>query len=239
MRRNQQQLTNRRPLVIAHRGASAGQPENTAAAFRRALELGVDAIELDVQVSRDGVPFVFHDQSLRRLTGVVGRAAARPWAELARLRIGGTDPIPRLADVLRLTRGRAVVQIELKAGVPVGPVVGAIRSARAEAGVILASFSPTLVRAAARLAPAIPRMLISDGNRPPATLARQLSSLHAGGLSVDHHAVRDAAWLQFFQARGFAVWCWTVNDPPMMRRLARWGANGILSDNPALLRRSI
>ncbi|MES1168290.1 MAG: glycerophosphodiester phosphodiesterase family protein, partial [Oleiharenicola lentus] len=61
------------PLIIAHRGASAEKPENTIAAFRRALALEVDGIELDVHVTKDGVPVVFHDAQLRRLTGVRGR----------------------------------------------------------------------------------------------------------------------------------------------------------------------
>lgn len=225
------------PLVIAHRGASAEKPENTLAAFRRALALGVDGIELDVHVTRDGVPVVFHDDSLRRLTGTPGRLRARTWPELRPLRIlGSAEPIPRLVDVLRLTRGRAVVQLELKAGTPVAPVVRAIRTARAAGHVILASFSAALVRDARRLAPTIPRMLIATGRQPPATLLARLAGCGAGGLSVAHPAVRSAAWVRFFHARGLGVWCWTVNDRPTARRLARWGVDALLGDNPALLR---
>jgi glycerophosphoryl diester phosphodiesterase len=228
-----------KPLVIAHRGASADEPENTLAAFRRALALGVDAIELDVQVSRDGVPVVFHDDTLRRLTGRSGRISQRTGRELARLAVLGAEPIPRLVDVLRLTRGHAVVQIELKAGAVVAPVVRAIKAARALDDVVLASFAPSLLRDAGQLAPAVPRMLISDGRRAAPSLVRQLADLHACGLSVDHHAVSDAAWVRYFHARGFAVWCWTVNNRRAMRRLAGWGVDGILSDNPALLRKTV
>jgi glycerophosphoryl diester phosphodiesterase len=227
------------PLVIAHRGASAERPENTLAAFRRAIAVGADGIELDVQMTGNGVPVVFHDETLRRLTGAAGRLEARSWAELARLRVRGDEKIPRLSDALRLTRDRIVVQIELKGGVGVAPVVAVVNATRARDHVILASFSPTLVRTAARLAPAVPRMLISRGRIPAASLAQRLASVHAGGLSVDHRAVRSARWVRYFQVRGFAVWCWTVNDPVAMRRLARWGVNGILTDNPALLRRVV
>jgi len=228
-----------KPLVIAHRGASAEKPENTLAAFARALELGVDAIELDVHVTRDGVPVVFHDDSLRRLTGQSGRVAAKTWRELAPLRVRVREPIPRLSDVLRLTRTREIVQVEIKRGVPVAPVIRAIRTARAAAWVIVASFDPVVLRRARRVAPAIPRMLISAGRSSPATLVRQLTACAAKGLSVSHEALRSAASVRYFQARGFAVWSWTVNDPARMRRLARWGIDGILSDNPALLRRTI
>jgi len=227
------------PLVIAHRGASAEKPENTLAAFRRALALGADGIELDVHVTRDGVPVVFHDSSLSRLTGARGRIAGWTRRQLKELRVNGTDPIPSLAAVLRLIRGRALVQVELKAGVPVAPVVDAIEAARAAATVILGSFDATLVHEARRLAPALPRMLISEGRAGPATLVRQLAALGASGLSVNHRAIRSAEWLRYFQSRGCTVWCWTVNEEERMRELAGWGVDAILSDDPGLLHRTL
>ncbi|AOS44005.1 Glycerophosphoryl diester phosphodiesterase [Lacunisphaera limnophila] len=226
------------PLIFAHRGASAELPENTLAAFRRAIALEADGIELDVQVTRDGVPVVFHDTSLRRLTGTPGHPARKTWAELRRLTIHGREPIPRLADVLRLTRGLVVVQIELKSG-PVAPVIRAIRSARAEQWVILASFHARLVAEARTLAPAIPRMLISEGRSAPATLVRHLAACGAGGLSVSHRAIRSAAWVGHFHARGYAVWSWTVNDPALAARLAGWGVDALLGDDPALLKSAV
>ncbi len=222
------------PLIIAHRGASAERPENTLAAFRRALALDADGIELDVHLTRDGVPVVFHDATLRRLTGIPGRIARKTWAELRTLRVRGGEPIPRLADVLRLTRGLTVVQIELKAG-PVAPVIRAIRSARATEWVILASFDRRLVAAARDEAPAIPRMLIAEGREAPAALVRHLAACGASGLSVNHRAIRSAAWINHFHARGYAVWTWTVNDPALARRLSDWGVDALLGDDPALL----
>ncbi|MDP1579233.1 MAG: glycerophosphodiester phosphodiesterase [Candidatus Didemnitutus sp.] len=227
------------PLIIAHRGASAEKPENTPAAFQRALELKVDGIELDVHLTRDGVPVVFHDANLLRLTGTRGRLADRTWRELTALRVNGTEPIPRLVDVLRLTRHRALVQIELKGGIAVAPVIRAVRAARATAWVILASFDAARVREAAQLAPTIPRMLISSGRRPAAALAREAAACSASGLSIDHRAVRSAAMVAYFHARSFSVWCWTVNSAAPARRLAGWGVAGLLGDNPALLRRVV
>lgn len=226
------------PLIIAHRGASAEQPENTLAAFRYALALEVDGIELDVRVTRDGVPVVFHDNSLRRLTGAPGRVAGKTWTELGSLRVRGREPIPRLADVLRLTRGLAMVQIELKSG-PVAPVLCAIKTARAADWVILASFDHRLVVEARKLAPAIPRMLISEGRLAPALLVRRLAACGATGLSVNQRSVRSAAWVRHFQLRGYAVWSWTVNDLPLARRLAGWGVDALLGDDPALLKSAL
>lgn len=225
--------------IIAHRGASAEKPENTLGAFRRALALKVDGVELDVQVTRDGVPVVFHDERLNRLTGARGRVTDKTWTELRLLRVGGTERIPRLVDVLRLTRSRAVVQIELKAGASVAPVVAAVRAARAARHVILASFEAGLVADARRLAPAIPRMLISESRRAPAALLRQLAALDASGISINHRRIRSAAWIAAFHARGYCVWTWTVNDAAVATRLAGWGVDALLGDDPALLHAAV
>jgi glycerophosphoryl diester phosphodiesterase len=224
------------PLIIAHRGASLEKPENTLAAFRRALALGVDGIELDVHVTRDGIPVVFHDYDLRRLTGTRGRISRKSWEELKRLRVAGTDSIPRLVDVLRLTHRQVVVQIEIKAGVPIAPVIDAIRRARAAGSVILASFDAGIVSEAAQLGPTIPRMLITEARKTPAALLRQLTACRAAGVSVNWRRIRSAAWVRYFQDRGHTVWCWTVNDATAARRLAEWGVDALLGDDPALLR---
>ncbi len=228
------------PLIIAHRGASAEAPENTLAAFRRAVALNADAIELDVHLTRDAVPVVFHDDILRRLTGARGRLSEKTWLELKPLRVLKSDEgIPRLADVLAFTRRRIVVQIELKRGTTVAPVIAAIKKARAASWVILASFESSIVAEAAKLAPTIPRMLISEGRRSLAAMVRQLQACEAHGLSVHHRAIRTAADAAFFQTRGFSVWCWTVNNPRTATRLINCGIDGLLGDNPALLKRLI
>ncbi len=224
------------PLIIAHRGASAEKPENTLAAFQRALALGVDGIELDVHVTRDGIPMVFHDEDLRRLTGTRGRIGRKSWAELKRLRVAGAEPIPRLVEVLSLTRRRVLVQVEIKAGVPVAPVINAIKRARAAKSVILASFDAGIVSESAQLAPTISRMLITEARKTPAALLRQLTTCGAVGVSINWRRIRSAAWVRYFQDRGCTVWCWTVNDATAARRLTGWGVDALLGDDPALLR---
>ena len=88
------------PLAFAHRGGAAAADENTAEAFGRAVALGFRYVETDVHATADGVPVVFHDDSLRRLTGETGRIATRRWADLATVRVGGAAAIPRLDEVL-------------------------------------------------------------------------------------------------------------------------------------------
>jgi len=105
---------------IAHRGLhdrAAGRPENSLAAFARCCDLGF-AAEMDLRLSRDGEVVVFHDRSLRRLTGRSGRAEDRTAAQLAELRIHDTEePVPRLRDVLELVHGRVPLLLELKPSV--------------------------------------------------------------------------------------------------------------------------
>lgn len=236
----QSQLTNSRPLLIAHRGASAEVPENTLAAFRRALALGADGIELDVRVTRDGETVVFHDTTLTRLAGRRGRLAQLLFRELREVRIQG-EPIPTLAEVLTLACRRAVVQIEIKRGVPVAPVVRALHRTRADTGVVLASFDAAIVADSRRLAPRIPRMLITrgGGHGRAETLVPVLAALGAMGVSVDHRAIRSPAFVTALHRCGLCVWCWTVNDTRAMLRLASWGVDAILSDNPALLKSTL
>jgi glycerophosphoryl diester phosphodiesterase len=93
------------------------------------------------------------------------------------------------------------------------------------------------VAEAAAVAPRVPRMLISEGRLSPPSIVRQLAECRANGLSVNHRAIKGAAFVRYFQARGYGVWTWTVNDLPRAQQLAAWGVDGVMGDNPALLRR--
>jgi len=211
----------------------------------------VDGIELDVQVTRDGVAVVFHDSTLTRLTGARGRLADRTWPELLKLRVQG-EPIPTLADALALTRKRAILQIEIKKGVPVAPVLAAIRRTASTGQVILASFEHAILRQAAALGPRLPRMLIADPgqasrhlttkitkgikiDQTAMKLLRTMASVGASGISVCHEAIKSPVLVETIHRHGAQVWCWTVNDPRTMRRLRNYAVDAILSDDPAKL----
>lgn len=110
-----------RPWIIAHRGASAVAPENTMAAFERAFRDRADGIELDVRLSADGVPVVFHDQHLSRIAGAAGNVHALTLSELRQYSVGAwfspafaSERIPTLAQALDLARGRGIVNVEIK-----------------------------------------------------------------------------------------------------------------------------
>jgi glycerophosphoryl diester phosphodiesterase len=163
-----------RPIVVGHRGVPTLHQENTLAGFRRAVQLGVPAIELDVQLTKDGRPVVLHDAHLRRLTGHPGYIWQLTWDELSKLRIRRELPmgvdvhgqklvvsydkeerIPLLSEVLAEVANKVAINIELKLNAlgwwrtEIARIVAAVvREAGAEHRVILTSFDPRKLRAA-------------------------------------------------------------------------------------------
>jgi glycerophosphoryl diester phosphodiesterase len=163
-----------RPVVVGHRGVPALHQENTLAGFRRAVELGVPAVELDVQLTKDDVAVVLHDSHLRRLTGDPRSVHEVTWDELSRLRIERELPmgvdvhgartiarydreerIPLLAEVLSEVAGKVAINVEIKASLRtlwqthIARIVArVIANAHAEHSVILTSFDPRKLTAA-------------------------------------------------------------------------------------------
>jgi glycerophosphoryl diester phosphodiesterase len=228
-------------IRIAHRGASGCAPENTRAAFAAALALGVDAIELDCQLSADGELVVIHDETLERTTSGRGPVAAAPWAELATLDAGAWfDPafrgerVPRLADVLDLVAGRARVNVEIKSGRDVGaiePRLAALAQARgAFDWLVFSSFHHAAVRNLRAAAPAATIGILWD--RGPARDALALAAELAARYLVPNRTLVDAGLVAAAHARGLGVWVWTVNDVEEMRRLVALGVDAIFSDYP-------
>ncbi|HEX7771174.1 MAG TPA: glycerophosphodiester phosphodiesterase family protein, partial [Pyrinomonadaceae bacterium] len=114
------------PLIIGHRGASAIAPENTMAAFREALAVGADGIEFDVRLTRDGVPVVIHDSSLRRTGGLPQRVADLTWAEISKIDVGSwfadtfaNETVPSLAELFTLFQSNnSTLYLEMKCDSP-------------------------------------------------------------------------------------------------------------------------
>lgn len=242
------------PLRFAHRGARARAPENTLAAFEAAVRLGADVIELDVRLSADGVPVVIHDDTVDRTTDGEGRVGRLTVRDLKRLDAGGWfapdfrgERIPTLEETLGWARGRCGLNLELKeatahggakdAGSPAGAaaiaaaVAQAIRRTRARDLLIISSFSRTAL-AAARAA--MPRARL--GFLASRTM-RGLTPLHRQvGLSSLHPHVRLASRQRVMLGHrlGLAVFFWTANDAPLIRRLLALGCDGVMTDDPAL-----
>jgi glycerophosphoryl diester phosphodiesterase len=243
-----------RRLVFAHRGGAGLAPENTMAAIDNGLALGADGVEIDVQLSRDGVPVVIHDPTLDRTTDRAGRVGALTAAELARVDAGfrferdGAHPfrglgigIPRLDAVLAKHQDTRVI-IEMKGAEPelaraVGQVV---RNAGAVDRVCVSSFAQ---RPIDTLRAEFPEVMSGASQeearwalhrswvRWPWTSERQYSAFqvpeHAGRMRVV-----SPTFVRHVHREGHVVQVWVVNQPDDVRRLLDWGVDGIISDVP-------
>jgi len=216
-------------LVIAHRGASADERENTIPAFERAIALGADYVELDVQLSADGAPVVFHDLDLDRLTPLRGPLRRRPLAELREV------GIPTLADVVEVTHGRIGVMAELKSA-HLYRRRGVVEKTVALLGDedVAISFQRRALLEARRLRPDL-RVLQHVGFGTSIRAA----AAYAWGVGfwdprVTRRAVAKARGL------GLATTVYTVNDEERIRELAGGlGVDGVFTDCPDRARRAL
>jgi glycerophosphoryl diester phosphodiesterase len=230
------------PMALAHRGGAEEGPENTMAAFENAVKLGFSCIEIDVQTTRDGVPLVFHDARLERMTDRTGAVSETTWEELRGPRVLGREPIPRLEEVLDAWPGVRYV-IEPKSDRAVEPLADAVRRTGVLDRVCIGSFSDARVRRMRTLLGQ--RLCTSLGRRGVLRLRLASLGLPVGGF-VEAAAqvptryrglpVVDRQLLAAARRRGLRVQVWTVNEESEMDRLIDLGVDGIITDRPARLK---
>jgi len=227
------------PPVIGHRGLASAAPENTLAGFREAKRRGLEWVELDVQLTSDGQPVVFHDDELDRTTDGHGRLADTPWDVVRHLDAASwfgwpAEPVPHLAEALEVISGLGLgVNIEIKADETAGAATAAaaldlavgLWSGRAPP--LLSSFAESALAEAARRAPDWPRGLLLGGvwGQGPG----RARALGCAGLHADHRLL-TAARVSAARELGLAVLAYTVNRIDRARRLWGWGVEAVFSD---------
>ncbi len=229
------------PRVVAHRGGGSLAPENTLGAFRLGASMGFRGVEFDVMLAGDGTPVLIHDETLSRTTNGKGDVAATPYAELAKLDAGAWkgerwrgERIPTFAEAGRLCR-----ELGLWANVEIKPAKGHERAtgaavARMAAEIwrddpdscLLSSFQVAALEAAREAAPHLSRGAIV---RPVSDGLEWLPRLGCVSLHCKHQVLEEAQVRQVRDA-GYALLCWTVNDPEIARRLLGWGVDGVITD---------
>ena len=250
---------NERPLIIAHRGSSASEPENTIAAFRRAVDDGADGIELDVRLAADGVAVVIHDNDLKRTAGIRGRVSGLTSEQLAMIDVGakfrkmkpnGTaaNPehrVPTLSEVLgHLKDYKGLIYIELKckewgAADLTSSVAGALSSASPAGQIVIKSFRLSAlvhmrhffpdVRTAALFAPKIRTILRKEKH-----LVKLAAELGVNELSL-HYSLITRKLMKNAARRGLPVSVWTTDHPKWVKRAIRLGLNAVITNDPVRL----
>jgi glycerophosphoryl diester phosphodiesterase len=234
--------THRIPEIIAHRGASRERRENTLAAFARALELGADAIELDVHATADGVVVVHHDPVLGAATGALAGAAIAKLT-LPELRRAGKAPevaVPTLAEVLALVAERAVVYVEIKGTGIERLVVDAIAAApRARCAVH--SFDHRIVRYARELSSSTSGTALPVGILMVSRPIDPVAAMRAAGARDlwQHWELLDEELVRAVHGAGGRVVAWTVNDAGDAARFAAMGVDGLCTDVPDVVRAAL
>lgn len=245
-----------RPRVFAHRGGCALAPENTLAAFDIGLRTGADGLELDVQLSADGVPVVVHDSTLERTTNATGPVAARTAAELARVDAGwhfaggrGDFPfrgqglgIPTLRDVLLRHRDvPIIIEMKLDSEEMGRRVADDIRAAGAESSVCAAGYGSTSADTVRRALPQTATSACTTEVRLAVYRSWGRWPMRRppfGGYQVPEHAGRirivSPRFIRHAHAAGLEVQVWTVDEPADMERLLGWGADALISNRPDL-----
>lgn len=227
-------------LVIAHRGASGHAPENTLAAFRRALALGATFLETDLQLSRDAHFVAIHDETVDRTTNGRGAVHAQTLAELRRLDAGSWfgseyagERIPTLEEILEFSKKNDVVfYLELKVGGAWGgehALIGALRDSGEIARTVVISFDAGLLQAIRNIEPTIMTGLLFEGQiEAPIERALEIGArqLIVRGDLVTPGIIAEA------HRKDVQIVCWTVNHPAHMRLLIASGVDGMISDYP-------
>ncbi len=238
----------RRPLVTSHAACKGHAPENTLAGIEQAIRLGTDAIEIDVHTTADGVPVLIHDETVDRTTDGTGNIEQMTFDAARRLDAGARQfapkfkgaLIPTLAEVLALTRGHVLLQIEIKQMGIEEQVAQAVRDAGAIGDCEVHSFYPQVVQAMRGVEPRMAAALLTDGRRVVdwADLFGFALSLNAQGVSV-YYAFATPTVVRQGQLRSLTFMTWTVDDESDMSNMLAAGVDSICSNFPDLVRRVV
>jgi glycerophosphoryl diester phosphodiesterase len=224
----------KKPLVIGHRGAMGHETENTLASIQKAIDLGVDMIEIDVFNIASGETVVFHDDRVERLTNGGGRIEEYGIIDLKKLILDGNQKIPMLQDVLKLIDHKVRLNIELKGDNTANRVNFITNYYIKEKGwtlhdFLISSFKWDELKAIRELNKNIPIAILTEENPLQAIpIAKQLN---AEAINPNFKSLNEEIVDKIHQA-GFKIYTWTVNDPMNIALAKEWGVDGIITNYP-------
>ncbi|WP_334121246.1 glycerophosphodiester phosphodiesterase family protein [Glutamicibacter sp.] len=231
--------------AFSHRGVRHGHEENTLVSFQRAVDAGVTHLESDVHASADGTVYLFHDETLDRVTTATGKFSDRTDAELAQITAGG-EPLCTLDELLDAFPQVQVVNLDVKDEHVIGPLAELIERRAAHQQIALASFSSARSHAVRHLLSAPIRRSPGQSEIILIWLCAHLLGWVPKALVKDFWAVQvpfKQAWLpvatrrftRAVQRAGAQVHVWVINDEPTMELLMERKVDAIMSDDAPLL----
>lgn len=220
------------PTVIGHRGAAGLKPENTLASFEHAIELGVDAVECDVHLTRDGRVAVIHDDTADRTTDGTGRIAEMTLAEIRALDAGDGQRVPTLEELLSAVAGRCGLLCEIKADAAAAPAAEAVLASGVERDVIFISFAlGRLVEVKRRRGDLQVGAVFGSDDLDEIDRALELGLSQVG---LYYKAVSPAI-VERVRAAGVSLGVWTPNRLSEMKAMIALGVDAITTDRPDIL----
>lgn len=242
----------RAPLIIAHRGASAVAPENTMAAFREGIAAGADGIEFDVRLSRDGVPVVIHDNTLRRTAGLPQRIADLNWSELANVDVGSWfaqrnnlalgsfagERVPSLRELFTLFESNNLILfLEMKCDslAEEAPLAAAcaklIDEFRFKERVIVECFKLSALKTIREIDAEIKTAALFDTPQP--NIIIKTMAIGASYLAL-HHRLARAPLIERARAASLKVVVWTVDDRKWIAFARETGIEALITNWPQI-----
>jgi len=218
--------------VTGHRGAAGLEPENTLRSIRRAIDLGVDRVEIDVRVTRDGRLVVIHDETVDRTTNGHGYVNELTLDEIRKLNAGKGEKVPTLEEVLEITKGKVELQIELKVPEATSSTLRLIEKENAEGEVIITSFIHNLLRRVHDFNPELRTGALFfnvEGDICRKALNVYSKAIHVYYRNVDAELVRHA------HEMGLEIEVWNPDEPKEMMRMIKLGVDSIGTNRPDIL----
>ncbi len=242
-------------IVIAHRGARAYYPENTMVAFRAAVDLKSDMLELDVQLSKDNVPVVFHDTKLNKRSDGKGLVGDYTLSQLQELDTGSWfdkkfkgEKIPTLEQVLEYAKGKISVNIEIKTEAVKDDtlykaensvekqVVTLVNALDMKGSVMVSSFDYRAVKRVKELDPEIYTALLYEKKQSKGLNPKELIDLYQANAFNCSGREINKKWLEILKSNNIPFFVYTINKASQMKKVIEAGAKGIFSDKPDLLK---
>lgn len=217
-------------ILIAHRGASAYEPENTLSSFRKAIDMGADAIELDVRFTRDGIPIVIHDDDLKRVTGLDKKVRDLTLDEVKKVRVMGREPIPTLEEVLNEIKGKTIIFMEIKELIDEKSIVRILEEHKVIDHLLVISFNYDYLKKIKEMKNSIEIGLLTYVRPLPIDNAIKLKAMAI----LPRYNLITPNTVKEIHSKKLKVYTWTINDVSLALKMVNYGIDGFATDDPAI-----